>query len=62
MAQFRTSMSFGHDTKPVTTFRESLVSVDFESACKTALFRAQKKLSGRFHPRSVVVIAEMVSE
>ena len=56
--QFRVSVSFEHDTKPVLTVREDFSSEDFESAFKTGLFRAFKKLPGRFNARSVVCVVE----
>ena len=56
--QFRVSVSFEHDTKPVLTVREDFSSEDFESAFKTGLFRAFKKLPGRFNVRSVVCVVE----
>jgi hypothetical protein len=39
------SVSFESDTKPVLTHRETFLSADFASACKTALFRAEKAFS-----------------
>ena len=62
MAQFRTSVTFEHDTKPVTTVREEFGSPDFESAFKTGLFRAFKKAPARFKARSMVCVVEQIGE
>lgn len=57
----RATVSFEHDMKPVLTYREDFMSEDFSTACKTALFRAEK-IYPKAKARSVVVCVEHVSE
>lgn len=53
------SVSLEHDTKPVLTRRETFDTEDFASACKTALFRAEKEFP-KAKARSIVVCIEKI--
>ncbi len=53
------SVSFEFDLKPVLTVREEFETEGFASACKTALFRAEKQ-HPKARPRSVVVCVEQM--
>lgn len=59
MAQFRTSVSFEFDLKPVITVREEFEKDCFENAFKTGVFLAQKKYP-RANPRSMVCVVEQL--
>ena len=55
--EFSTSVSFEYDLKPVLTHKEAISASDFESAFKSAIYRACKKYPNA-KPRSMVCVVE----